>query len=174
MSDRTGMARGRVRPIVYFQNQSGYVILAPEEIGKGLEVAKRMYEERYKYQGWMWCETDGSFSDAAKLQKRLQEQALIEARQKRDTTMESYNRTKEAIAARMRAQMESSSCSNWERDFIKLWLQLSDEKRAKYEQRYTETVSYLWAMEQDSGTKVEDRMPDQPGDFWRTEQQQKA
>ena len=171
---RTGMAPGRVRPIIYFQNASGYVILAPEQVGEGTALARKMYEERYKHQGWMWCETDGSFADAQRLEKRLQDQAMNEARNMRDRSMEAYDAAKSKIARDLRQRMASSDCSQWERDFIELWLQLAPEKRAKYEQRFMERQSYLWALQQDSGTKVDDRMPSQPGEFWRNEAQQKA
>jgi hypothetical protein len=174
MSDRTGMARGRVRPIVYFQNQSGYIILPPEEIGKGLELAKQIYEQRYKHQGWMWCETDGSLSGAARLQKRLQDQALSEARNQRDVSMASYDAAKRRTSERLRLQMQSAACDEWEREFIKLWLELSDEKRKKYEQIFMQRTSYLWALEMNDSTQVTDRMPSQPGEFWRNEAQQKA
>lgn len=170
----TGMARGRVRPIVYFENASKYVILAPQEIGHGLELAKMMYEQKYKHAGWMWCETDGSFHDAERLQKRLQSQEMAEARDKGANMMAAYDASRKRTEANMRAQMSSADCSPFERDFIALWLQLNETKRREYEQRWNEHHAYLWAIEQDAGTKVEDRMPSQPGDFWRTPEQQKA
>ena len=170
----TGMASGRVRPIVYFKNASGYIILAPQETGHGLEVAKMMYERKYKHAGWMWCETDGSFHDAEMLQKRLQEQELSEARAQGANMMAAYDASRKRTEANMRAQMTSAACSPFEREFITLWLQLNETKRREYEQRWAERQAYLWAIENDAGTKIEDRMPSQPGDVWRTPEQQRA
>jgi len=170
----TGMARGRVRPIVYFKNSSGYIILAPQEIGQGMEVAKMMYEQRYKHAGWQWCETDGSFHDAERLQKRLQEQEIAEARQKGANMMAAYDAARKRTESNLRAQMASAACSPWERDFIGLWLQLNETKRREFEKRWDEHQAYLWSIENDAGTKIEDRMPSQPGEFFRTPEQQKA
>ena len=37
-------------------------------------------------------------------------------------------------------------------------MQLSESKRDKYAQRLKEHNDYLWALQMDSGTKIEDRM----------------
>lgn len=171
--DRTGMHMGRVRAVIYFENQSGHILLPPEEIGQGLALARKMYEDRYKHQGYEWREAE-TWSDVTKLQTRLQEQELKRAAEMRDQSMMSYDAVKARTAANLRQRMQSSDCSQWERDFIECWLQLQPEKRAKYEQRFMERQGYLWAIEQDASRKVEERMPSQDGEFWRNSAQQKA
>jgi hypothetical protein len=167
MSDNTGRARGSLRPVIYFEAPNGYIILAPVEIGHGTEVAKRMYEERYKAQGWRWCESGTSWSDVTKLQKRLQEQELKEAQARGANMMAAYDISRRKTASDLRQRMASSDCSPWERDFIAAYLDLSEEKRKKYEGVWDQHHAYLWALEMDAKTKIEDRMPSQEGDRWK-------
>jgi hypothetical protein len=167
MSDRTGMARGSLRPIIYFEAPNGYIILAPVEIGQGAEVARRMYDERYKAQGWRWCESGTSWSDVTAFQKRLQEQGMREAQAKGANMMEAYDASRRKTASELRQRMASSDCTPWERDFIAAYLDLNEEKRKKYDHVWKAHHDYLWAIEQDANTKIEDRMPSQEGDVWR-------
>jgi len=171
MSDRTGFCRGTLQPAIYFENSSGFVILPPEEIGVPGS-AREVYERRYKSEGWEWREA-GSLSDLDRLQKRLVDQET-----KKNTAWaqsagagrdEAFRRTGDAL----RARMVSSSTSPYERDFIEQYLKMRDEKRPKYQNALTEHNMYIWAREQNSNTRVEDRMPSQPGEFWRNEAQQK-
>ena len=62
----------------------------------------------------------------------------------------------------------------WERDFIDAYLRLQNSKRDEYAKRWDHRRMYLNIRENDSSTKFEDLAPDQPGDFWRTEAQQKG
>ena len=171
MSDRTGMAMGRVRPVIYFESSSGYVILAPQEVGHDLRLARRVHQE--KYRDWEWKEA-GSFSEVTELQKRLQKQELDEAIKRRDISMAAYDAAKSKTAAQLRQRMTSADCTPFERDWILAWLQLAPEKRAKYEQRFLEHQHYLWALENSESKQVIDHMPAQPGEFWRTDAQQKT
>ena len=167
MSDRTGMARGSLRPVIYFEAPNGYIILAPEEIGHGQEAARMMYEQRYKGLGWQWKESGTSLSDVTKLQKRLREQEYRECQERGGKMMEAYDASRKKTTDELRRRMTSAACGAWERDFIEAYLQLNEEKRSKYEAIWEQRQAYLWSLEQDANTKVEDRMPSQPGDKWR-------
>jgi hypothetical protein len=171
--DRTGMAIGKLRAVVYFENSSGHILLPPEEIGQGLALARQMWEQRYKGQGYEWKEAE-TWHDVTRLQQRLQEQELKRAVEMRDRSMMSYDAVKGKIASNLRQRMQSADCDTFEREFIQHYLALAPEKRAKYEQRFTEYQAYLWAVENDAGRKIEERMPSQPGEFWRNDAQQKA
>jgi hypothetical protein len=52
----------------------------------------------------------------------------------------------------------SSSCSAFERDFIDEWLKRAEAKRTALEKKMFEANRYLWAVEQDSHTQIEDRI----------------
>lgn len=165
------MAKGNLRPVIYLQSSSGYLILLPQEVGHDESLARRMHKE--KYPEWEWCEAR-TWSEVTQLQKRLEKQELDEAMRRRDVSMAAYDAAKSKTRAQLRQRMCSSSCSQWERDFILHWLELQEEKRDKYEQRFAEHHQYLWAIEQDANRKVEERMPSEEGDFWRNSAQQKA
>lgn len=157
MSDRTGRALGTLDPVIFFENEAGHVMLAPQEIGKGLEVARMLYEQRFKHQGYMWKEAD-TFDRVLKLEQRLIDQATKE----RAAQGERMDMAREAVrrqtSSDLRQRMASSDCDPWERDFIKLWMDLGETKRKEYVQRYTERNNFLWAVQMDSKTRVEDRM----------------
>lgn len=176
MSDRTGYACGTLSPIFYLERSDGYVILPVYDAGCP-EQAKRVYEERYKNhrtEKWEWKATDGTLSAVDALQKRLEAQEL-----RRDSGMlASHTMMREQVrshvASNLRQRMCSSSTTPYEREFIELYLRLrEDPLRDKYRQSLEHREYFLWARELDSGTKVEDRAPLQPGEFWRTPEQQK-
>lgn len=120
MSDRTGRARGSLDPVIYFENSSGYVILAPIQIGEGSALARKIYEERYRPQGWEWREAGANgLHEVDALQKRLVDQEL-----QRNTAMadkSSYERdiVRRQVADSLRQRMISAGTSEFERDFIR-------------------------------------------------------
>lgn len=175
--DRTGRARGSLEAILYFEREDGHVVLPVYDAGCP-EQARRIFDQRYKNhpsEKWQWRETDGTLSAVDALQKRLCDQEI-----RRDNRMmESHQAVREAwrkqVASSLYARMTSAATSEFEREFIKIYLTLRDDaKRDKYRQQLEHRNHFLWAREFDSGTKVEDRVPVLPGEFWRTEQQQKS
>lgn len=173
MSDRTGYARGSLEPVIYFENSSGYVILAPQQIGQGTNLARKIYEEKYRGAGWEWREAGANgLHEVDALQKRLVDQEVSRDRRMADKSSQEREMVRRDIAESLRARMTSSGTSEFERDFIRHYLQLRDDsKRDKYAQALKHHNYYLWSREQNSGTKVEDRMKSEPGDIWRTEEQ---
>ena len=159
MANRTGRAIGSLDPVIYFENEAGHILLAPQEIGHGLEVARRLYGERYRHQGFQWREA-GTWPEVTKLQQRLidQETAVLKAQgEKMDQARE---RARKSTASNMRQRMASKDCDPWERDFLAAWLDLRESKRDEYVKRFTERNLYLFAVEMDGKTRVEDRMGD--------------
>jgi hypothetical protein len=166
MSDRTGFCKGTLNPVIYFERGDGYAILAPQEVGQDLSLARRIYEERYHPQGWEWREA-ATLQDVDRLQKKLVEQEESRLRKMADVNGFHRERAMAQTASDLRARMCSSATSSFERDFISAYLKMREDKRDKYRDRLMEHNFYLWASAMDSGTKVEDRMPSQPGEFWR-------
>ena len=155
--DRTGRALGTLRPVIYLENAQGKILLLPEEIGEGQAVARRLYEERYRAQGYEWREA-GTLEAVDALQARLtrQEQsALDQTAQKMDAQRE---RVRGEVASNLRQRMMSNDCSSYERDFITAWLQIREEKRKQFTAIWNQRTHYIWAREQDEKTRVEDRM----------------
>ena len=166
MSDRTGIAKGSLRPIIYFErNVDNYVILPAYDAGKP-EQARMVYEAKYKHE-WAWRETGSSLAAVDELQSRLVEQEM-----KRNQHMAMANdRMREYVfqqtGSALRQQMVSSSTSPWERDFIQAYLKMRNDKRDKYRDALMHHNYYIFARECDDSTKVEDMTPMQEGQFER-------
>lgn len=153
--DRTGIARGSLRPVIYFEHADGRIILAPESIDTDYSFARKAYEQRYHGEGWMWSEA-GTLTEVDRLQKRLceQEHRKIEKMVRVDEHV--MSRVRNEYAEKLRARMVSSSTSQFEREFIRSYLQLRDDKRSRYQQRLLEHNSFIYAREYDSKTNPED------------------
>jgi hypothetical protein len=157
MPDRTGRALGTLDPVIFFENSSGHILLPGIQIGEGPSEARRMFESRYKAQGYEWREA-GTWTEVQRLQKRLVEQETRILQQQGQVDAERRARVHRETSSNLRARMASGDCDPWERDFIAAWLQLREEKQAEYTKRFTERNMYLYACEFDANSKVEDRI----------------
>lgn len=133
-----------------------------------MALARQMHQQ--KYSDWEWREA-GTLADVDRLQKRLVDQENRRSNHMAQTVGDRSRAITDAVADNLRQRMCSSATSAFEREFIGLYLKLREDKRETYRQRLTEAQWFMWAREMDSKTKFEDRMPDQPGEFWRDEQQ---
>lgn len=166
MSDRTGIAKGSLRPVIYFTHSDGRIILPPESIDEP-GIARMCYERRYRGEGWQWCEA-GTLTEVDQLQKRL-----IDQEERRVSKMVEVNDTwRERMfkysGDQLRQRMISADTSQWERDFIRTYLSMRESKRNKWRENLTAHNWYIWAREQDDSTKVEDKLPLLPGQFERS------
>ena len=173
MSDRTGRALGTLDPVIYFRNRNlktywpdkitkvdlpkGHYMLPPVEVGRGPELARMLYEKRYKDQGYEWCEA-GTLSAVDELQDILtdQEERILRSRGERMEMIRDAARSQ--TRSDLRQRMISADCSPYERDFITLYLQMDDEKKKKWREHFMVRNHYIWAREMGSQTRVEDRM----------------
>jgi hypothetical protein len=166
--DRTGIAKGTLRPCVYFSRRRDmYCILAPMEVNSGLELARMVYERRYK-QDWLWCEAT-TLQEVDRLQKRLANQSIQEAEQKIRVNSLMRDRVYKQTGDALRSQMVSSSTTQWERDWIRAYLQLREDKRDKFRDSLLHRNYYIMAREFDEGKHVDEMLPLLPGQFERTE-----
>lgn len=167
MADRTGIASGTLRPCIYFVRSSDmYAILAPMEIGGGLELAKMVFERKYKRE-WMWCEAT-TLPEIDALQKRLSNQEVFEAEKKVRVNSLMRDTVFKATGEALRAQMVSAATSQWEKDWIREYLKLRGDKRDRYRDSLAHHNYYIMAREMDSGKKVDELLPLLPGQFERT------
>lgn len=165
----TGFARGSLSPVIFFERKDGFCILPPIEVGHGVELARQLHADP-RYRDWEWREA-GTLSEVDRLQKRLVDQESKRSEHMAQAVGDRSRAITDAVADNLRQRMCSSATSVFEREFIGLYLKLRDEKRGKYRQRLEEHNWFMWAREMDSKTKFEDRMPDQPGEFWRSPEQ---
>jgi hypothetical protein len=166
MADRTGIARGTLRPCIYFVRRTDMTaILAPAEVGSGLELARMVYERRYKHD-WMWCEAT-TLQEIDALQKRLANQELHEAQKKIQVNSLVRDRVFQQTGDALRQQMCSASTTQWEKDWIREYFKLRDAKRDRYRDSLLHHNYYIWARENYDSAKVDDSIPLLPGQFER-------
>jgi hypothetical protein len=91
-----------------------------------------------------------------RLQKTLQEQELRLAEQELAADDKLYEAVSKRVVDRLEARMVNSATSAYEREFIRLYLQLRYEKRDRHRQRFLERSAYLWARENEVGSHRRD------------------
>jgi hypothetical protein len=153
------MARGQLSPIIYFENRDGYKILAPYDKGKP-EIARWVYEKKFKALGFEWRESRTLLGTGGWywLQDELIKQENRDAEGMKERGMEAYDAGRRRTAAVLMQRRSSSSCTPYERDCIDAWLKQGEQKRRAFEKRMYEKNHFLWALNYDSGTKIEDRI----------------
>jgi hypothetical protein len=140
---------GTLTPIVYFVNSSGgerdprhpagYVMLAP-------------YSECRTPHGYL-RETAGTLPEARALNERLVAQERESWEREAASNHRLVEAKREEVRERLYTRMCSSATSEYDREFIRLYLQLREDKQRKYDQRWTERNAYLWALENDVGDR---------------------
>lgn len=111
-----------------------------------------VYENKYKREGWEWREA-GTLADVDRLQKRLisqEEQRIGGMADRHQSLREDLFRSS---GSALRQQMISSGTSEWERGFIRAYLELRDSKRDKYRDSLEHHNYFLWARENDSSNR---------------------
>jgi hypothetical protein len=157
--DKTGMARGHLKPIIYYKNRVGYILLAAFDAGKP-EQARQFFQffcARNPEDGWQWCEAC-TLNEVKKLQDALIEQDLRTAESQRTNSLEAYDRGKARISARLQARRREADCPGFEREWIDAVLARGEQKRKRFIEKMYGGQSYLWALEMDDKSKVEDRI----------------
>lgn len=151
--NRTGMAMGRVSPIVYYEHTNGHLMLAPDT-----EHASYWWREAKDPSGMTLLDKGydlkeaGTWPEVQHLQDRL-----IEQEEKWFTkTLETHDReravARKVVADRLYARLVNPGTPAYEKEFIQHWLILRDEKkRDRYREALEHRAMYLWVAEMDSG-----------------------
>ena len=172
----TGFARGSLSPIYYFEDSRGHIVMPVYEAGHP-EQARHIFDARFKNQvnydrgvprgPYVWKEAR-SLPEARDLERRLTAQELFKESLMAQTGAFKRKRVKDQIRSNLRHRMTSVDCSQWERDFIKSYMEVdSEQERDRHQETLNQHNYYLWVLQNDAGTKIDDRMPLQPGEFWR-------
>lgn len=134
---------GTIPPVIYFVNHTN----SRHPVGY-LELAT--YSAEPTPDGFS-REEAGTLREAYALQTRLQEQAYQERRAEYEMDQARWAERKQRVRDSLMRTLASSSTSEYEKEFIRLYLQLRDgEKRKKYESLWLQRTSFLWALEMDS------------------------
>lgn len=140
---------GSLQPIIFYVNHQdpahpeGYILLAP-------------YSEFPTPAGYS-REEAGTLPEVDRLQKRLQEQSRREWEAEYECDEAQWVERCERTRGNLYARLASSATSEWDKEFIRNYLQLREEKRDKYKQRFFERTAYLHAREFDLGDRAADK-----------------
>lgn len=135
-------APGKVEPVFYFLNCSdavrprGYILLAPDSHMPAPEGYTREFAE--------------TLPDIDRLERTLQAQERAEWEREAQHDERLLAERRAAVRDRLYARLTSSSTDDYEREFIRLYLQLREDKRARHQQRYLERTTFLWARHNDT------------------------
>jgi hypothetical protein len=143
---------GTLTPIVYFVNSAGadrdpahpagYVMLAP-------------YSDFPTPHGY-FREYAGTIREVWALQKRLQDQSREEWEREAEYNHKLVAARREEIRQRLMAKLVSSETSEYDKEFIRGWLQLREEKHDKYDRLFMQRNAYLYVAENDLGDRRAD------------------
>jgi hypothetical protein len=135
--------RGSIEAVIYFRNYAdpahppGYVMLAP-------------YSDFPTPRGYS-REGAETLADARKLQAALIAQESAQSQDEYFRDEAAFGRRQQEIRDRLYAKMTSSATSPYERDFIREFLRLRDDKKAdKYSAIFEQRAMYLHALENDA------------------------
>ena len=96
-------------------------------------------------------EVANTLGEVSVLQRRLQEQERRDMEREYIQSESKMEALSQVIRDRLYARMASSATTEYERDYIRAWLELKDEKkRARYAEIFHLRQHYLWALEFDS------------------------
>lgn len=137
-------AKGTLRSVMYFENYRG-VISIPGTKADALRMKPAM-EKR----GFHLCEAT-TLRQIDELTKRIQQQERdrIEGRLEREENLMRQGR--QEIRDRLVARRNSSSCSQFEREFIDAWLIRRDEKHDAHLKRERAVTHYFEERENEGG-----------------------
>lgn len=139
------MKKGTFTPILYWENKQGHIKLMPTNDVLTLDRLRRYMDKT----GFMLRSAE-TIPQAEKLQKKLQEQMKQEQEFELAKDEHMVGQRRQAIRDRMRARMQSASCSVYEREFISTWLSQDNARRDLFRRRFTQEVGHLDALEFDN------------------------
>lgn len=156
-------ALGQLNPILYFEDSSGRISLPPTT-DDALQIKSRMLARGYELR-----EAD-TLAKVDQLQKRLQDQEYAERQSELERDEKLTSTVRSQVRDRLYSRMVSSSTRAYERDFIRAYLQLRDDKREKWRRQFLSDVCYLTVREFDSvnarthAQELANRTPDMSGE----------
>jgi hypothetical protein len=125
----TNYAMGQLNPVVYFINSTGEIALPPST-EEALKLRDRMSKRGYEFR------EAGSLHEIDALQKTMWQQEYVRRTQEFGRTEASLAESRKAVRDRLVSRMTSSSTPQYERDFIRAYLQLRDDKREQWRNRF--------------------------------------
>jgi hypothetical protein len=144
---------GQIEPVFYFvcgdsaladnNRPVGYIVLAPYTGGGDRCLCPTPPGYRLEYAD--------TLAAVDRLERTLQQQEVEAAEREHLRDVSLLEARRKEWRDRIYQRITSSVTDEWTREFLKLYLQLSDERKRKvYAQRFLERESYLWARHNDT------------------------
>lgn len=131
---------GTIEPVIYFRYPDGHINLAPYSDFPTPTDAIR--------------EEADTLSKVDDLLDILQRQEYLRGQEELAAEEDRFAPGRQSIRDRIYARITSGATSPYEKEFLRLYLQLRDvRKRQLYQQRLLEYQMFLWARENDSGSR---------------------
>lgn len=139
-------AMGTLSPVVYFENSRGVIALPPST-----EYA-RACKDQMRARGFELREA-ASLPEIDALQKRMVQQEYQQQQRRLEVEESLGGRIRSSIRDRLYARMTSSGCSDYEKEFIRVYLQVREDRRHKHQQRFAADQMFFEAREFSENSK---------------------
>lgn len=137
---------GQLNPICYFEDSRGTIALPPSTAyGKAVQdrMRTRGFELRFA----------GTLAEVDRLQKRMIQQEYQQQQRAIENDERMGAKVHASVASRLYQRMLSSETSEYEKEFIRIYLRTRDDKREKHRKRFEMDQLYFEAREFDSNSK---------------------
>jgi len=136
-------APGKIKPILYFQNEKGTVMMLPtdEETHRFRKHMRNLGFEMYAAE---------TLQQAEKLQKKLQDQLYNERQMELAKDEEMTRIRRQQVRDRLVTRRNSAACNQTEKDFIDMWLKVREQKHEIFKKKFTSEIGHLDALEFDN------------------------
>jgi hypothetical protein len=121
--------------LVYFKSRDGTISLPPTD-------------DTPCPPDYMRCEAN-TLDEVDKLQKRLQQATYERCQREYQRDEEAFREARERVRSSLTTKLSSAATDEWEKEFIRGYLQLREEKREKYRNVFMCREAYLMAREND-------------------------
>lgn len=125
--------------VIYFRYPDGHLTLAPYSECPTPDDAIR--------------EEANTLPEIDRLQKQLVQQEYERCEAEAEANESLARAGKQRVYDSLYSKLVSTATTEYERDFIREYLKLREEKRAKYHSRFQLDRAYLWARENDVGKR---------------------
>ena len=128
--------------LVYFESRDGTISLPPDDSTPCPD-------------GYQRCEAN-TLAEVDRLQSRLQRDTYERCQRELLRDEEATTQARERVRSALTAKIASAATTEYERDFLREYIKLREEKREKYRQRFSCDVAYLEMRENDRPRNAEE------------------
>ena len=128
--------------LVYFESADGRIALPPDDSTP----CPPGYDRREA----------NSLAEVDRLQSRLQQESRERCEREAQHDEETFAAAREKVRSDLTTRLASAAISDYEKEFIRLYLQLRIDKRDKYRQRFACDTAYLEMRENDKPRNAEE------------------